>query len=272
LTFKTACHEVTLLTNVHFSDDVQDAVAELKSGKPTSKAICFLIDKLGEIFEAELRHEAPIEIAKKLTLLANVKYIGDQEKNFAVEAREAIFKYSEVDLSHEQAAKIAAGLVSLVQKRSMTSIKGLSPAQLDDIAGIGLQDLLSILSISPQIYNALIAGEDPKPLRTASFLQRRLSVAGANESMIEYAAQKKVDWDFWLRNSRHIYPEMDLNFLLQKISEIRRKWMRSGGEFSTLNTAIGDSMSSPAVQKIPSLTSELLLGAVMADWTRKEST
>ena len=271
LTFKTACREVTLLTNIHFSDDVLNAVQELQSGRPTSKTICFLIEKLGDIFEAELGKDAAIEIARKLSLLANVKYIGDPEKTFALEAREAIFLYSDVDLTREEAAKIASGLLALVQKKSMTSIKGMTPDKLDDSVGIGLQDLLSILSVTPATYRALVGGADPKPLRTASFLQRRLSALGAEENMVEYATQAKVDWDIWLRNARHIYPESQLNFLLQTITEIRAKWMRSGGDFDVLNQAITDTMSSANDQSIQALTPGLLFGGVMADWVRKES-
>jgi len=271
LTFKTACREVTLLTNVHFNDEVLSAVKELQSGKPTSKTICFLIEKLGDIFETELGEDAAIEIAKKLSLLPNVKYIGDPEKTFAAAAREAIFRYSEVDLTREEAAKIASGLLALVQKKSMTSLEGITQDKLDDSVGIGLQDLLSILSVTPQTYRALVAGEDPRPLRTASFLQRRLSSLGAQESMVEFATQAKVDWDIWLRNARHTYPESQLNFLLQTIAEIRTKWMRSGGEFIVLNQAITDTMSRASDQSIQALTSDLLFGGVMADWVRKES-
>lgn len=271
LTFKNACREVTLLTNVHFSDEVINAVKELQSGKPTSKTICFLIERLGDIFEVELGREAAIEIAKKLSLLANVKYIGDADSTFAAAAREAIFQYSEVDLTREEAAKIASGLLALVQKKSMTSISGVTPDKLDDSVGIGLHDLLSILSVTPETYRALVDGADPKPLRTASFLQRRLSSLGAHESMIEYATQAKVDWDIWLRSARHIHPESLLNFLLQRISEIRVKWMRSGGEFSVLNESISHAIPSASFQSIQSLTPDLLFGGVMADWVRKES-
>ena len=271
LTFKTACREVTLLTNVHFSDDVLNAVQELQSGKPTSKKICFLIKQMGNIFEAELGKDAAIEIARKLSLLPNVKYIGESEKTFAAEAREAIFRYSEVDLTREEAAKIASGLLALVQKKSMTSIKGMTPDKLDDSVGIGLQDLLSILSVTPQTYRALVAGADPKPLRTASFLQRRLSDLDAAEGMIEFATRAKVEWDIWLRNARHTYPESELNFLLQTITDIRTQWMRSSGEWSVLNQAIIKSMAGPSAQNIQTLTRDLVFGGVMADWVRKES-
>lgn len=272
VTFGAECQEVTLLTNVHFRDDVIDAVEELRCGSPVSKWMCFLIERLGDIFDVELGKEAAIDIGRKLSLSPNAKYIGDQQANFAVEAREAIFTYSEIDLSHDEAAEIAAGLVALVQKKSVASLSGLSPEELESAVGVGLSDLLSILSISPRSYAALVDGADPQALRTASFLQRRLSAAGATDSMIEFASIKKVDWDIWIRRFRHVYSEMDLNFLFQTVTEIRRKWLRSGGEFDALDEAIADAMSKPIVERFPSLTAELLFGGVMADWTRKEST
>lgn len=271
LTFKSACREVTLLTNVHFKDDVLNAIKEIQSGKPTSKEICFLIEKLGAIFEVELGHEAALDIAKKLTLLANVDYIGDQQNNFATKAREAIWKYSEIDLSHNEASKIAADLVSLVEKKSISSIKGIKPDELDDVVGIGLNDLLSVLSISRQTYDALLAGEDPKALKTASFIQRRLSSAGMTQEMIEYASQKKVEWDIWLRTARHVYTEMDLNFLLEEINKIRRKWLLAGGDFGELREKISEFLHDSNLKKAMPLTAELLFGGVMADWVRKES-
>jgi hypothetical protein len=191
--------------------------------------------------------------------------------DFAVAAREAIFRYSEIDLEHHEASEIAAGLVSLVGRKSIVSLEGLTPDKLDDTVGVGLSDLLAILSISSEAYHALLAGDDPKVLKTASFIQRKLKAAGATDSMIEFASQQKVQWDIWLRNARHAYLEFNLNFLLQRIDELRADWLAKGGQFQHLYNLIEAACEEMQVKEFATLNKELVTGGVIAAWVRKES-
>ena len=88
---------------------------------------------------------------------------------------------------------------------------------LGDVTGIGLEDILGVLSISTEVYKNLLAGEDPSAIKTASILQRQLTEAGAGEQMIELISRLKVKWDIWLRSARHIHTELDLQTLLDRI-------------------------------------------------------
>ena len=269
--FKDACGEVTLLTNVHFDNDVEAAVKELRESKPTSKPVCFLIERFGEIFEISIDKTKVLDAARKLSLMPNVAYIGEDSSQFLVAAREAVHRYSEIDLTRTEAAEIATGLVALVARKSMGSLEGLSPEDLDESVGIGIDDLLSILSISPASYRALLSGADPKALKNASFIQRGLSVAGASESMIEFASRQKVEWDIWVRTFRHTYPEFEFNFLLQRVDQLRLDWLTGGGKIEDLRVLIDGAHTEKEIGKFASVTKELLLGAVIASWVRRDS-
>ena len=98
-------------------------------------------------------------------------------------------------------------------KSSAKLIAELKEEELDEIVGIGVADLLDILSISKGAYEQLLAGGDPAAVRSASIIQRKLAKAGASELMIEYCSKWKVQWDVWLRDKRHTIPEYDLNKL-----------------------------------------------------------
>lgn len=128
---------------------------------------------------------------------------------FASATRTAIYNYSEIDLSFYETTELSNGLVDLVYRKSRIPLQGLAPHELPTRIGVGLEDLLEVLSISRSAYDALLKGSDPKALKTASVLQRWLKGAGANDNMVEYASQQKVNWDIWLRNARHIYTPPD---------------------------------------------------------------
>jgi hypothetical protein len=271
IVFGDSCDEVTLLSNVHFSDDVEDSVAELSNGAPSKKLAQFFLEQFNSIFQVNFDDAVKLKAVRKLTLLPGVKYIGDEQTDFATAARYAIHHYSEIDLEQRETIEIASNLVSLVNRKSCSKLANITPLQLDDHVGVGIDDLLSVLSISKEAYYALKDGEDPKALKTASFIQRKLKAAGVTESMIEFASVQKVQWDIWLRNARHTYPEFDLNFLLQRIDEIRSAWLSHGGEMTYLNSLITTASEEGPAKSFPSLDKNLIFGGVIAAWVRSAS-
>lgn len=271
ITFGDACREATLLTNVHFSDDVEAVVSEFQTGSSKEKSTTFLRQNFASIFAVNFDELTTSSTIKKLSLQADAKYMGDLQKDFAVAAREAIYKFSEIDLEHQEADEIAVGLISLVNKKSTSPIRNLSPSELDDQVGVGLVDLLAVLSISTEAYGCLLAGEDPKALKTASVIQRKLKTAGATDGMIEFASQKKVDWDIWWRSARHIYPEFDLNFLLLRIESLRADWMIRSGTMQGLRGLIDAAANEQEVLQFSTLTKDHLFGGVIAAFVRRGS-
>jgi hypothetical protein len=125
-----------------------------------------------------------------------------------------------------------------------------------------LDDLLQVLSISRAAYDALLSGTEPKVLKQASAIQRWLKSAGAGDSMVEFASQKKVDWDLWLRNARHNYSPLDLNQLLDRLDKLYVTWAQSGDGFPGLNQLLEGLGSDAFLARFSGLDRELLFGAI----------
>jgi hypothetical protein len=272
INFGPACNESALLTNVHFKDDVETLVAALHNGdeNPNSK---FLIEKFQQIFEQTpvIPAEVVIEHLKKLNIYPNTTYIAPGNNDFAGVAREAIYKYSEIDLSHEEIAEIAQNLVTLVLNKSFKKImRDVSESELDEQAGIGIDDLLAVLSISKVAYMTLLKSGDEKALKSASIIQRRLREAGAEENMIEYCTRQKVAWDVWIRDKRHSADELEFNLLQQNVAQLAKSW--NGSNWDWLKSELA--LLIIKLKKTPlgdSVNQDLLFGGVFATLIRSGS-
>lgn len=273
IVFDEACREATLLSNVHFNDDVLCAVEALRGKAPNCKASKFLSDNFSAIFTLEpaADTEAAADFLSKLSLQPSVDYIGKERDVFARAARSAIYKYSEIDLNHQETEELANGLVDLVFRKSKVPLEDVAPTDISSRIGVGLDDLLDVLSISRAAYDALLGGVESKVLKQASVIQRWLKSAGAREDMIEFASQQKVAWDLWLRNARHIYSPMDLATLLDLVDRLYDRWVQSGSRFKSLNELLEELRHDSAIQKFEGLGRELLFGAVSSVVVRRFS-
>jgi hypothetical protein len=195
--------------------------------------------------------------------------MGETSEAFADAARSAIWKHSEIDLHKDEVDEIANSLVYLVESKSCASIQGLSKGDIDLVTGVGLEDLLKVLSISTEVYKNLIAGEDPAAIKTASILHRQLKAAGASERMIETASREKVSWDVWLRTARHTFPDFDLDVLLEEIDSKCRAWLLGGGRLADLSGLIQEVHNSSLSKKFSSLDIDLLFGGFCASLVRR---
>ena len=269
--FGDQCREVTLLTNVHFKDEVHDVVADLSAGSSAKKYTRQLIEKFGDIISPKSPlSPAQVEAArKKLSLLSNVQYIGDTLEAFGVAAHHAIWKHSEIALHQHEVERIARSLVTLVEERSCAPIGGLSKADIEVATGVGLEDLLQVLSISTQVYHTLLQGGDPDAIKNASILQRKLKEAGTSEAMIESASRAKVSWDVWMRNARHTFPDFKLDLLLEEIDKKCRAWLLGGGALADLEKCITELLDSAVGKQFPALDVDLLFGALCAAIVRR---
>lgn len=269
--FGEQCRAVTLLSNVHFKDEVHELVADLAAGASSKKYVRQLIEKFATIISPDkpLSVEQAEAARKKLTLQPNVQYIGDSLEAFSVAAHHAIWKHSEIELHQHEVERIARGLVTLVEERSCAPISGLSKADIDLATGVGLEDLLQVLSISTQVYQTLLQGGDPAAIKTASILQRKLKEAGTSDVMIEYASRAKVSWDVWMRNARHTFPDFTFNMLLEEIDKKCKAWLLGGGALADLERCIVDIQESPIGKQFPTLNIDLLFGALCAAIVRR---
>lgn len=269
--FGDQCREVTVLSNVHFKDEVHDVVADLAAGTSGKKYTRQLIDKFATIVAPDqtLSPEQLEAARKKLTLLPGVQYIGETLEAFSIAAHNAIWKHSEIELHRHEVEQIARSLVTLVGDKSCAPIDGLSKAEIDLATGVGLDDLLQVLSISTQVYQTLLQGGDPAAIKTASILQRKLKEAGTPEPMIEAASRAKVSWDVWMRNARHTYPDFTLNMLLEEIDTKCKAWLLGGGVLADLEKCIRDLLESSFGKQFPTLNVDLLFGALCAAIVRR---
>jgi hypothetical protein len=273
IVFEDACSEVTLLSNVYFKDEVVNAVSALRGKAPNCKASKFLSENFSAIFvlEPEATAEAASDFLSKLSLRPSVDYIGKEREVFARAARSAIYEYSEIDLDFHETEELANGLVDLVYRKSKIPLENVGQDEIAMRAGVGLDDLLGVLSISRAAYDALLKGADSKVLKQASVIQRWLRGVGAGESMIEFASQQKVAWDLWLRNARHIYSPIDLAILLESIDALYGRWVKGASDFSSLNDLLIEMASSSDLKKFEGVGRELLFGAVSAVVVRRIS-
>lgn len=271
--FDETCSGATLLSNVHFNDEVINAVEALRGKAPRCKASKFLSENFSAIFTLKpaASTEAVAQILSKLSLQPSVDYIGRERDVFARAARSAIYQYSEIDLDHQETEELANGLVDLVYRKSKVPLEDVAPTDISSRIGVGLDDLLEVLSISRAAYDALLGGVDSKVLKQASVIQRWLKRAGAREEMIEFASQQKVAWDIWLRNARHIYSPMDLAVLLDSVDKIYDKWAKDDSGFQSLNELLEALSQNLAIQKFEGLGRELLFGAISSVVVRRLS-
>jgi Cap4 dsDNA endonuclease len=271
IAFADECREVTLLSNIHFHDDVNEIVDHVKKGVSNRQYIQQFIEKFGAIFSPDVSLTVKqLDAARsKLTLMPNVQHMGDTLEAFTDATRNAIWKHSEIDLQKHEVDEIAISLLSLVQSKSCAPIQVFSKEKIDELASIGLEDLLNVLSISTEVYKNLLKGDDPAVIKLASILQRKLKAAGASDTMIETASREKVSWDVWLRTARHTFPDFTIDALLIDIDNNCTSWLLSGGRLADLPNIIENMRSSPWGVKFPSLSDELLFGGFCASIVRR---
>ncbi len=80
-------------------------------------------------------------------------------------------KYSEIGPECEE---IVHDLVSLVEAKSFSKLVSELSDDLDDSVGIGIFDPFEVLSVSKGAYDQLVQGADPKAIKHASIIQRRV--------------------------------------------------------------------------------------------------
>lgn len=163
-------------------------------------------------------------------------------------------------------------MLALIQKKSSSKlVSELTAADLDDAAGVGIDDLLDLLPISRGAYYHFLTQGDANALKNASILQRKLSQAGASPEVIETASRWKVGWDDWFRKYRHTY-EQEITFLQYDLNGIYGRWIRGEVSFSGLQEEVDKlkgRLSSGPLGVV--LTGEMLTGGILAELVRSES-
>lgn len=264
--FGDSCAELVLMTNVNFSDLVEGVVEDISSGKFENAKTKILIDMFNEAFSRKLSDSEIKGLLRKIVVKANVKYLNQDDHEFEAIARSAIFKYSEVDLTSRENDEIVRDLLALVEEKSSATILWtMSPKEIEEASGIGLEDLLSILSISKEAYEHLVSGGDERAIRTASILQRKLKSAGAPDELVSTCSKWKIEWDAWLRKQRHHISDFDFSGLSVSLADIAEGFSRGAMKYSEMLDRVAMIYAQiGAEQNKFALTREIIAGGVMS--------
>lgn len=218
--FEKSCLNIIFQTNIHNGDEIEKLESCLKKNDFTNKFISVLIDKFNDCYStSEGATYEEDDIKRKLLKLkfeTDVQHLKEND-NFSPTLRNKIYEYSEIDLSRIETDEIILKLLSLVESKSSGIIDEITQDNIETQASICIDDLLKILSITPDAYYILINGQDPKAIKSASIIQRTLSKAGATPESIKFCSQCKIDWDLWVRNNRHSIEEFNYQLIIDII-------------------------------------------------------
>jgi coenzyme F420-reducing hydrogenase delta subunit len=215
INFEDSCKEVVFLTNTHIDEDIENIIEDIISDNFSNAHCQLIIDSFNNCFISINDGKKPLGIdeiksnLKKLKFETDVEYIKSKHETFEILAKEKIFKYSEIELSHIEAKEILLSLLALVNRKSSVKITNCSTENIKNLAGIDIDDLLDVLSISKRAYYEFLDNGDEHALKSASVIERLLKKAGASNVEIDFFTRCKIKWDQWLRNNRHIISELD---------------------------------------------------------------
>lgn len=239
IVFDSRCIGVVFQTNIHCDDNIEALLKDIESGDFTNKYSQLLIDKFNDLFSSAISQKlSQEEIKERLTKLSfetDVQYLKDGEENFEPIARTKVYAFSEIDLGHAETKEILLKLLALVEKKSSGIISQLTQEAIEEQAGISIDDLLSILSISKDAYQILLAGGDLSAIRSASIIQRTLLASGAKMEQVSYCSKCKTEWDLWVRKNRHTLSPLDFNTIASKVISLVQATQQNGNAISLSN-------------------------------------
>lgn len=271
--FPDNCLRITFATNIHLSDEVNSLLDCITQGKTIEDPTLNIFIKNYTVEDKPLSESEVVKYLSRLEMKKAISYLQPESDDFTGVTSKKIFDYSEIDLSYSEVRRVTENLLALVERKSSQVIlANISENDLISLAGINLDDLLSILCISKGAYQALKLGGDDKALKSASILQRKLNVAGASEEIMNHCSKVKIEWDRWYREKRHIISEFDMVYLQGKIDEIVWGWKKGEVSFSGLRNEVEKLMTEiESFDYSKTLTTNLLFGALLSGYIRIES-
>ena len=272
--FGDNCRAVVFQTNINLHDSVESLMNDISGSSFSTDHAQLLISRFSECFSQRKLQEEEIKAhLGKLEFSTDLQHLKRENINFEPIAREEIFKYSEVDLSREEIKEILLKLVDLVEKKSSGVIRDLTYESIEEQAGISIEDLLDVLSISKEAYLNLINGGDQLAIKSASIIQRTLITGGANDDQVEYCTRCKIMWDNWLRNNRHILPEMEVLSIQSDIGDILHSTLENGTlVFTKLREPVQGFVKNLSQNgRLYDLNADTILGGIFSELVRSKS-
>lgn len=230
--FDGYCDSVVFQTNVHVDDNIDEILEDVELGLFANKYSRVLAERFIECFGGQGFSDTNIkEKLSRLKFETDVQYLKEKDNNFEPLARESIYKFSEIELERAELDEILLRLMELVQSKSEGVIDDWTADSIEASAGISVDDLLGILSISKEAYRSMLAGGDLKAIKSASIIQRSLQKGGAGSSEVEYCSRCKSEWDMWVRKNRHVIVDVDLECIFSAVRSTLLSVRDGGGKF-----------------------------------------
>ncbi|MXP60183.1 dsDNA nuclease domain-containing protein [Pantoea sp. Taur] len=271
--FTNNCDLVVFQTNIHNDDNIDDLLDDVKSGKYLNKFSKILLENFNSIFNDCLPSTlSDDEIKSKLSKIRfenDVQFIKTDTSLFLPIVRSKLYEYSEIELTHIELDDITIKLLELISSKSEGVITPFNEENIEKSAGISIDDLLPLLSISEEAYREIIKGQDPKAIKSTSIIQRTVLTAGGNLDDVTFCSKCKTDWDIWYRTNRHTVSELDLRVIISKarnvLIDVKMK-SPAGITLSSLHLPIRklyDELNADGL--IFDLTHEKLFGAIFSE-------
>lgn len=276
--FDDKCSKIVFQTNIYNKSEVDDLIKDIKSAKFAHKCSQALLNGFNKCFKNELSRNLNEEEIKsrlrKIKFENDVQHLKENDHNFESLIRDRVYQFSEIDLSQSENIEIMLKLLHLVEEKSSGIIHDLTPETIETEAGISINDLLKILSVSRDAYQNLKNGGDLRAIKTASIIQRSLTYANLDTETIDFCSRVKSEWDIWLRNNRHIIPEIQLRSISLKIKRILEISHGTDGNINlaTVYKEVQSLFSSLQQQKtLYGLSENLILGGFFSEYVKAKS-
>ena len=275
--FDEHCNSVIFQTNVNNSDEVDELLTDIESGAFASKFSKIIIERFTECFGDNCitySHEEAKSKLSKVSFESDVSFLKDGDNYFELIVKEKIYEFSEIDLERAEFREILLRLLDLVERKSSGVIKTWDAESIESCAGISIDDLLTILSISKDAYYSLVKGGDSSAIKSASMIQRALKAGGADTSMVMYCSKCKTDWDLWFRNARHVVQELDLLTISELVGTTLKNTVDPQGllALTNLRMPIKNLLAELDAKGLKfDLTEDLLLGGIFSAFVRGKS-
>jgi hypothetical protein len=144
------------------------------------------------------------------------------DANVAItELVDLIEQYSEINLIYAQSKNIAKDVIERVREKAHFD-KTIIPAtdeRLRQEKGIVVTELLSVLSLSTDGYEALRGGRAPVDIKTLSRLQRYCE-KNERKELTTAVCTAKAEWDAWRHVERHRMDPLDFVTLIDKAKAV----------------------------------------------------
>lgn len=228
LNFPDTCEGLAFVTNTGFDQKLEDfmnamAAAAKLDDLGTEDRTSF--DFIAVAYLAGRKRLAPspavlFDRIRSIRLFPDEPHLDDERIAIA-ELVDLIEEFSEINLAHVQARKIAKGVVEKVRQKAhfdRTSVPA-TENTLRHEKGIDVAELLGVLSLSTEGYEALRQGRSAVDVKQLSRIQRYCERIGAQSLMADVCALKG-EWEAWRTVERHTMDKLDFMALIQKATDV----------------------------------------------------